>query len=195
MVNHPKTMKKILVIFTVFVLTLSVASSTVLAENDDSKKEEKALGKIEKALERLERFDLPEIESIRDNPASLFVGPQGQTRIIRGEITSLSATSTPGIDEVKVWGLTLKVDMAGANFIPSGTSRETLKVGDKVNIKGTMDQATAVIKASTVHSLTARQRVNDDIWAQITKLIERLRELQQRVGLPLTPLPASSTPP
>src|SRR3989344_8763344 len=187
-------MKKILVIFTILVLAFSVVT-TVLAENDDSKRETKALGKVEKALERLERFDLPEVESQRDNPASLFVGPQGQTRIIRGEITSLSGTSTPGIDEVKVWGLTLKVDMTGANFIPSGTSRETLKVGDKVNIRGTMDQATAVIKASTVHSLTARQLVNDDILSQITKLIERLRELQQRAGLPLTPLPASSTTP
>lgn len=181
-------MKKILVIFTVFVLAISIAS-TVLAKDDDSDKEEKALGKVEKALERLERFELPEVESVREHPASLFVGPQGQTRIIRGEIMSLSGTTTPAIDEIKVWGLTLKVDMTGANFIPSGTSKDTLKVGDKVNIRGTMDQTTAVIKASTVHSLSARKRVTDDILEKITKLIERLRELQQKAGLPLTPLP------
>ena len=98
------------------------------------------------------------------------------------------ATTTSMID-VKVWGLTLKVDTTGANFIPSGTNAETLKVGDKVNIRGTMDQATAVIKASTVHSLSARKLLNDNILSQITKLIERLRELQQKAGLPLTPLP------
>ena len=188
-------MKKILAFFVVFFLALSIVGSTALAENDNSnsKKEEKALGKVEKTLERLERFELPDVESQRDNPASLFVGPQGQTRIIRGEIVSLSATSTTGIDEIKVWGMTLKVDMTGANFIPAGTSKETLKVGDKVNVKGTMDQTTGVIKASTVHSISVRQRVTDNILSQITKLIERLRELQQKAGLPLTPLPTSSS--
>ena len=185
-------MKKILILSAVFVLALSV-TSIALAENDNSgKKIEKAEAKVEKALERLERFELPEIESFREHPASLFVGPQGQTRIIRGEITSLSGTTTPAIDEVKVWRLLLKVDMTAAHFIPSGTNKETLKVGDKVNIRGTMDQATGVIKASTVHSISARNRLTDDILSQITKLIERLRELQQKAGLPLTPLP---TPP
>ena len=187
-------MKKILVIFGAFVLALLAANLTVLAESDESKNGHKAEKKIEKALEHLERFELPEVESFKEHPASLFVGPQGQTRIIRGEITSLSGTTTPAIDEIKVWGLTLKVDMTAANFIPSGTSKETLKVGDKVNIRGTMDQATGVIKASTVHSISARKRVTDDILSQITKLIERLRELQQKAGLPLTPLPTPPTP-
>ena len=188
-------MKKILVIFTVVFLAIGIAASTAFAhETDESKNGHKAEKKIEKALEHLERFELPEVESFKEHPASLFVGPQGQTRIIRGEITSLSGTTTPAIDEIKVWGLTLKVDMTAANFIPSGTSKETLKVGDKVNIRGTMDQATGVIKASTVHSISARKRVTDDILSQITKLIERLRELQQKAGLPLTPLPTPPTP-
>ncbi|GEM_PF-4104463 len=192
-------MQKILVIFGAFVLALLVAGSTVLAENDNSekgkseeKKIERAEAKVEKALERLEKFELPEVESQRDNPASLFVGPQGQTRIIKGEITSLTGTSTLATDEVKVWGMTLKIDMTASNFIPSGTSKATLKVGDKVNIRGTMDQATGVIKASTVHSISARKRVTDDIFSQIVKMVERLRELQQKAGLPLTPIP---TPP
>lgn len=185
-------MKKILVLFGVFVLALLVASSTVLAKDDESENGQKAEKKIEKALERLERFELPEVESFREHPASLFVGPRGQTRIIRGEIISLSGTTTPAIDEVKVWGLLLKVDMTAANFIPAGTNKETLKVGDTVNIRGTMDQTTGTINASTVHSISARNRLTDNILAQITKLIERLRELQQKVGLPLTPLP---TPP
>lgn len=187
-------MKKLFIILTVVFLAIGIAASTAFAENDDddSKKGNNSEKKVEKALERLEKFELPEVESQRDNPASLFVGPQGQTRIIRGEITALSATTTPGIDEVKVWGMTLKVDMTASSFIPSGTTKETLKVGDKVNIRGTMDQATGVIKASTVHSISARKRVSDDILAQITKLVERLRELQQKAGLPLTPLP---TPP
>lgn len=197
-------MKKILAICAVAFLAVGIAVSTAFAENDDNddskrgknteKKIEKAEMKVEKTLERLEKFELPEIESVRDNPASLFVGPQGQTRIIRGDIVSLSGTTTPAIDEVKVWGMTLKVDMTAANFIPSGTSKETLKVGDKVNIRGTMDQATGVIKASTVHSISARKRVSDDIFAQITQLVERLRELQKKAGLPLTPLPTPPAP-
>lgn len=191
-------MKKILFLFISLFLAMSVGAFTVFAEDDDSnrgkneeKRLEKAEAKFQKALERLERFELPEIESQTEHPASLFVGPQGQTRIIRGEITSLSSTSTPALEDVKVWGMILKIDMAGANFIPSGTNKESLAVGDKVNIKGTMDQGTGVIKASTVHSISARKRVADDILAQITKLIERVRELQQKAGLPLTPLPTT----
>jgi len=191
-------MKKSLFLFVAFILAVLVTVSTVLAEDDDSteekdagKKLEKAEAKFERALDRLERFELPEVESQKEHPASLFIGPQGQTRIIRGEITSLSGTSTPALDEVKVWGLLLKVDMTEANFIPSGTSKESLKVGDKVSIKGTMDQATGVIKASTVHSISTRKRMADDLLGQITKLIERVRELQQKAGLPLTPLPTA----
>jgi len=133
-------MKKILVIFGVFVLALLVGGSTVLAESDESKKPE-----------RPERFERPRAEWFREHAPSFFVGPQGQTLIIRGEIISLSGTTTPAIDEVKVWGLLLQVDMTAANFIPEGTSKENLQVGDKVNIKGTMDQQTGVITASTVH--------------------------------------------
>lgn len=175
-------MKKVLVLFGVFALAFAMASSTVLAKSDEPR-------------EHLERLELPEVESFREHPASLFVGPHGQTRIIQGEIVSLSGTTTPAIDEVKVWGLVLKVDMTAATFIPAGTSKETLRVGDKVNIEGTIDQATGVISASTVHSISARRRVADDILSRITGLVEHLRRLQQKAGLPLTPLPTDPVTP
>lgn len=166
-------------------LAFGLLTFSVFAKSDQSTNEVK---KLEQALEKLEKFELPDVESTKTNPASLFVGPQGQFRVISGEIMSVGST-TPVIDGIKVWGISLTVDVTNAKFIPAGTTNSNLKVGDKVNIKGTVD-ATGKITASIVHSLTVRQQQNiTEMQTQITELIKRIRELQQKLGLPLTPLP------
>lgn len=167
-------------------LGLGLIAFSVLAKSDQQQTNE--VKKLEQAIDKLEKFELPDIESTKTNPASLFIGPQGQVRIISGELISIGV-ATPAIDGVKVWGISLAVDVTNAKFIPSGTTASRLKVGDKVNIKGTIDNA-GKITASIVHSLTARQQQNiTGMQAQIMELIKRIRELQQKLGFPLTPLP------
>jgi hypothetical protein len=137
---------------------------------------------LERALERLEEIHLPEVESTKEHPSSFFVGPHGEVRVISAEITSVAST-TLGI---KVWGLSFNINTPEARFLPQGASP---RVGDKVNIKGKIDKNTGVISANTVHLLSSRGRMIDELFRQILKLVERLREIQQKAGLPLTPLP------
>lgn len=174
---------------------LAFFATAALADDDNknSSSNKNEIRKMERLMERLEKFELPEVESSATPKSSLFVGPQGQVRILNGELTQLG-TTTPAIDGVQVWGLNLKVDITGAKFIPANTTRANLKVGDRLSIKGTMDGATGIIKASIVHALSSRERLLNDLFDQIVKLIERLRELQQKAGLPLTPLPTPPSP-
>lgn len=168
-------------------LGIVLVASSVLATSDKNQNENQAK-KIEQLTEKLENFTFPGIESTKINPSSLYFGPQGQVRIISGEITSIG-TATPAIDGIKIWGISLNVDVTGANFIPAGATISGLKVGDKVNIKGTINKDTGVITASTVHSLVTTQQDVVKLQLQITELIKKIRELQEKFGLPLTPLP------
>lgn len=187
--------KKYLLFFAVLSFALVVTSAVVADDEDENHGQKKGeLKRLGKTIERLERFELPEIESSGEHPASFFVGPKGQVRVIAGEITELAGAVTPPVDGVKVWGLNLKVNMENANFIPPGTTRASLKVGDTVNIKGRMNKDTGVIEAATVHALSSRDRMADELFQQILRLIEKIRELQQKAGLPLTPLPTPSSP-
>lgn len=177
-------MKKYIIL--VSLLSLGLVAFSVWAKSDQSQSNE--VKKLEQSLEKLEKFELPDVESTKTNPSSLFFGPQGQARIISGEIVSVG-TTTPVVDGVKIWGIVLTVDMTNAKFIPAGTTVSDIKVGDKVNIKGTVDNS-GKITASIVHSLTVRQQQNiTEIQARILELIKKIRELQQKLGLSLTPLP------
>lgn len=176
------------------VLVIALAAAPVLARDDDNdddfKPVSKPLQKIEKAIERLENFQLPEIESAREHPASFFVGPQGQVRVISGEVMTLASTTM----SVKVWGLTFAVNTGGAQFTPQ-EAQANLRVGDKVNIKGSISADTGSINATLVHALSSRKRMTDELVNLINRLIEQLRELQRRAGLPLTPFPTATTTP
>jgi hypothetical protein len=177
-------MKKFFLAF--IIVGLALVGYSVFATS--GKGEKNAIEKIEKNIEKLEKFEIPDVESTKENPSSFFVGPQGQVRIISGTITEIS-TATPATDGVKVWGLNLRVDRSNAEYIPAGTSASSLKVGDKVNIKGTINKDTGVISASIVHLLPSPEQTINELKSKITELIERIRELQQKLGLPLTPLP------
>jgi len=183
--------KKYILLASIVVLALTVGTAIAKADNDDENGNKNGNGLmkgIEKISERLERFELPAVDSLAANPPSIFVGPQGQTRIIGGEITTLG-NATSSTDMIKVWGITLSVNTENAQFIPAGTSHAALKVGDKVSIKGTTTDS-GIVLASVVHALSDRQRMVEELFSQVTKLIEKIRELQQKAGLPLTPFPA-----
>lgn len=183
-------MKKYLIL--TFLIGLSLIAFSVLAKSNNQQnngqQQNNEVKQLDKAIEKLENFTLPDVESTKINPSSLFIGPQGQFRIISGELTSIE-TVTPAVDGVKVWGIKLNVDVSNAKFNPAGTTASSLNIGDKVNIKGTVNKDTGIITASIVRSLAATQQNVSGIQAQITELLKKIRELQQKLGLSLTPLP------
>lgn len=163
-------------------------------ENTNDKGRGLRLEKVEKrtlqTIEKLEKIELPDVESPREVRSSLFVGPVGEARIHGGEITALSGASF----SVKVWALTLSVETATTTrFIPAGTEFSSLRIGDKVNVAASMRETDGVLVARIVHDLSGRGRLAETLASQIRQLIERLREIQTRLGLPLTPFPETST--
>ena len=180
-------MKKNIFLITAIIVGF-VAISVFAATRIQATSNNNAIKKLEQNIEKLEKFELPDVESSKEHPSSLYIGPQGQVRIISGEITEIT-TTTPAVDGIKVWGINLKVDVGSAKFIPSGTTASSLKVGDKVNVKGTINKDTGIITTSTVHLLSKPQQNTDALLNQIRALITKIREIQQRLGLPLTPLP------
>ena len=179
--------KKIIGFILAGVMALALPS---LADDDDDEPKIRLRG-LERVIEKLESFELPEIESVREHPQSLFVGPHGEVRIISGEVTSLVSSTM----NVKVSGLTLAVNIGSARFLPDGSSASSLQVGTKVNVRGTINQSTGVITASTVHIRSPRPSLEDELMRKIQELIQRIREIQARLGLPLTPLPTPAPPP
>src|SRR3989344_3790584 len=87
-----------------------VAAPAFARDNGDDNGRNKSVKALEKVIERLEKFELPEVESANAHPQSVFIGPQGQARIISGEITSIASPTM----NVKVWGLTFPVNIASA---------------------------------------------------------------------------------
>lgn len=174
-------------------LGLSLLAAPALArESGHSKKIEQQFKKVERVVERLENFELPEVESAGDHPSQLVVNADGNVRIINGEVTGVSGSSFT----VKIWGLSLAVDASGATFLPRGTTTPTVQNGDRVSIRGRVNGGTGVVSATTVNILTPRSNQANELFERLTKLIMRLRELQARLGLPLTPLPTPpGTPP
>jgi len=179
------------ILLAIFLLVSGLLTFSVFAKSDNQQnngqKQNNELKQVDQLIEKLENFTLPDVESTKTNPSSLFIGPQGQFRIISGELTSVGS-STPAIDGVKVWGVSLNVNVTNAKFSSTGTTASSLKVGDKVNIKGTVDSA-GTITASIVHLVSAPQQSTSEMQARIIELIKKIRELQQKFGLPLTPLP------
>lgn len=166
--------------------------AAVALAHDEDRPKARELRSLDRAIDRLEEIELPDAESRREHPSSFFAGPHGEARIISGEVSSIASTTMA----VRVWGLTLTVNIANARFHPAGTTASSLRVGDKVNVKGVISKDTGVIEASLVNARSHRVRLTDELSNQIRRLIERLRELQAKAGLPLTPLlepPATTT--
>ena len=160
-------------------LLLSLTTFSLVYADSDRGQDgfKKLFREIDKVIEKFEDDDLPEIESKREHPASLFVGPRGQARVISGEVSAVASSTL----NVKVWGLGLVINTANARFSPANASSSAIKIGDKVNIKGQIGTTTnGVINATRVNLLTLRPRPEAEASSKIERLIERLRELQKK---------------
>ena len=180
------------------------------------KEKGKGLGVVKIDEDDIEALDLPSIEDAKDLPQMLVVGPKGKAKMIRAEVPALAlASSTPPppppangtstdnststasstmplpppppvtitLLTVKIWGISLMVDISSARRVPEGVE---FKVGDKVNVLGSIDAVTGKITAKRIHNVTGRNRHNEDLLVKIRELLKKLNELQRKAGLPET---------
>ena len=195
---------KILVAILIGVFIATGLSLTVSARDDEDrsgpnrgKREGDMLHMLKEKVKKLDFDDdeLPDVEKAQPNP-SLFIGPNGKVRIISGMVVS-SPSGSPSTMTVEIWKLRLNVDVSEARIIPeqnTGTTTSTttataLGIGNKVSVNGQMSPDTGVIKAKVVHDHSLRTQNVSRLQEKMRELIMKLREIQQRLGFPLTPLP------
>ncbi|MEW5805285.1 MAG: hypothetical protein AB1721_00945 [Patescibacteria group bacterium] len=148
---------------------------------------------FEKLRDWEKNFELPEIEEIREGRAvrSLVIAPTGNTKITDAEVVSVSGNNFT----VKVWGLSLAVETNENTKFVVGRLRDwslsELKVGDKVDIIGTIDEASGSIKADLVNARISVPRIQNEEVLRLRSIIENLiRQLQEalrKVGRQLPP--------
>lgn len=179
------------------VLCMALLATPVLAANEHgSKRSERIEKRFEKLVDRfedqLEKFELPVIESRNARP-SIFVGTSGEVRLHSADVLS-NASTTMG---VRVWNHTFGINVSSTTkLMPNNSTISNINVGDKVNIRGRMNSS-GVVDATLIHDLTPSQTASSTVNAKLTlhinKFIERLRQIQARNGLPLTPFLSTTT--
>ena len=194
-------MKKAVLIGAAFVAGLTLALAVGVMADDDKGNAHPILKGIEKALDRLEKFEERKfkVEEFERGsvPQTLSINPQGNIRITRGTVTS-AATSSDTVT-VEAWKLAFTVHKMPDTKVVGGRRDEIsfgdIKGGDIVSVVGRLDPTTAAfVHSEVIHDHTQVIRGRDEevskLRAKINELIERLNELLRRVGQP----PATTTP-
>jgi len=201
--------KKAVLTGAAFIMGFTLAFAVgVAARNDDDEGIARPVIKgIEKALERLEKFEERKFKTDEFErgsvPQTISINPQGQIRITRGTVTA-AATSSDTIT-VEAWKLSFTVHKMPDTKVAGGKKDEIsfgdIKVGDIVSVVGRLDANTAAfVHAEVIHNHTQVIRGRDEevskLRAKINELIERLNELLRKVGQsPVSTSTATSTSP
>ena len=196
---------KILIAVLVGVVIATGLGFTVRARDDDEDRSGPNRGRTDGDMlnvlkEKVKKLDidddLSDVEKGEQPDPSLLIGPKGRVRINSGMVVS-SPSGSPSTMTVEIWKLRLNVDVSEARIIPeqnTGTTTSTttaiaLGIGNKVSVKGQMNPDTGVVKAKVVHDHSLRRQNVSKLQEKMRELIMKLREIQQRLGLPLIPLP------
>ncbi len=107
------------------------------------------------------------------------IGSGGQTTLNGGLVSSVTDQTV----SVTIFGLPIKaVVSSNTQVIGMGTSTlSSVKAGDVVDIKGTIDPSSGVINASTFRDRTFQTQNVANIQAQIQQLLALIRQLQAQV--------------
>lgn len=194
--------KKLAFVAPLLAIVAAFIAVSVYAENDNMHDNRKGPTKaIEKAIERLEKFSDRDFgiteneEALGNTPETLAVGPRGQVRITAGKVTAVASSTVT----VMVWKMSFTVHkMPDTNVVARGSGNfkfEDIKVGDVVDVKGVLDETTAMfIHAKQVRDRSAGITQHEDqisrMRAQIQELIERLNKL---LGKTTPPPPSVDT--
>lgn len=192
-------LKKVLLVG-VLVLSVLVLTSGVYAEEEGAPMGPKPSWKQFKPDEVFDKLrgweknlKLPEIDEMREGraPKSLVITPSGNVKITDAEVVSVAGTEFT----VKVWGLNLVVKTDGETKFVVGRLRDwslaELKVGDKIDVIGRINETDGSVKAEIVNAKISVPRIQNEevmrLRALIESLIRQLQEALRRTGRPLPP--------
>lgn len=139
--------------------------------------------KAEKLLEKLEKKELPDVWV----PSSLVITAKGKTTLVNVDLTAVATTTTGTTTgatlTIKIFGLSFTVDASGARIIGGGKelSVSDLKAGDKLLIKGVIDESTGVIKASRIQDRTIQKEAISGLRGKIQELMNLIKELRLKL--------------
>ena len=152
-------------------------------EEEDDDEEEEEEEEVEEAEEqfgnlfkRLEKMEL----KVERASMSLIITPQRKATLVNVDLKTIEGDTLT----VGVFGLTFTVDASEAK-IYGGKEKATvsdLEVGDKLLIKGVVDEETGVIEASRIHDRSVHKKAIENFRAKIQELLRRIEEFQARVG-------------
>ncbi|MBZ9572395.1 hypothetical protein KJA15_03630 [Patescibacteria group bacterium] len=155
----------------------------VIAGEDDETEDEvgKAEKQFDKLLKRLEKAEFKLFKA----PASLIITSKGKATFVNADLAAIE-TVTPaesGILTVKIHGLNFDVDASKAKIYGGGKkiTISDLQIGDKLLIKGVVNEETGIIEATRIHDRSIHKKSIDNLRARIQELLRKIEELRARL--------------
>lgn len=206
----------VLGVVNVFGITGGISSVIPSITAEKAKELKTEFQNIMPEIKDMTKINMPPVESSQNIQEAIFINPDGHTKITKGTITAVNPDGK--ILDVKVWGLTVRVDISETAMLsrvcppvaymcspcapgyeckpcqPPETCQvemDKFNVGDFVNLTGWMaDQNSTppIVKAKYIKNISGTQLEIQKIKDQIEQLLKRLRELQQQLGISQTPI-------
>lgn len=158
-------------------LSAGSAASVALAENGSNKD-------FEDFLKGKGNFNFNKLPSelskdLEQTDPSLNINPNGKVLVTNGEIMSFNYPNFT----VKVWGVTLSgIATSSSVLIGNGTSTTSwAKVGDKVDISGTIDKNNGVLNAHRMRNRTTVGTETSDVMKRISDLLKQIEDLRAQL--------------
>ncbi len=191
-------MKKIILAAVLGLLIILPAARQVWAEENE-KGELKSFSPSE-VFEQLKvwekNFKLPEISEIeKGNAAKSFgISASGNVKITNAEVVSVSGNSL----SVKSWGLVVKVATNSETKFLVGKLRTwslaEIKVGDKIDVFGTMNESDGSVNATAINAKISAPRIQNEevlrLRSVVDGLVKQLQEALRKLGKQLPPSPS-----
>lgn len=138
-------------------------------------------------------FKLPEISEIEKGDAakSFGISASGNVKITNAEVVSVSGDSL----SVKSWGLVVKVATDSETKFLVGKLRTwslaEIKVGDRIDVFGTMNEADGSVNATAINAKVSAPRIQNEevlrLRSVVEGLVKQLQEALRRLGKQLPP--------
>ena len=123
----------------------------------------------------------PVLETPRRVKQSLEINPNGQVQLRNAKVESVASTTL----SVKVWGHVFAVAVVSETKLRGhGEGRiemADVKVGDLVDVKGTMNEDTGVITARELRDDSARTRADEEREGKISEIRKMIEGLKKQL--------------
>lgn len=173
--------KKLLIVFPAILALVGVSyflvSNQIVKAQENQAENEQTVAEeqIDKLVGRLEKEEL----RLEKAPVSMMITPGKKVTFVNVSLDGIEGTDLT----VKIFGLAFKVDASTAKIYGGGKdlTLSDLKVGDKLLIKGTIDENTGKITATRIHDRSVHKTAITNLRARIEELTRLLEQLRARL--------------